>query len=387
VVGHPPGMPRPGLPAGGMLRRLRRPSDAERVAAQARALEAGARGLGERATLSLLCEAVAELVEASDCLVSTIDADLETLTDHAGFTRVPQRWEMYAGQYMLEGYPATFEIVHGGPGRVFRAADPACDPAEREFMLRFGLAAELVTAFTAAGRRFVLEAWRDDPQAGLGEAELALAESLVAACIPAVERSFLVDREHEDRFGAAVLEAEELGTADRTLPDQAVAVGVAMSLDEDALRDVRLVALVHDASRRSIPDALLSKTDPLTPVEWAVIQRGTLVGQRMLARMPFLAGAVEGAGAVRERWDGTGYPRGLAGEAIPLPARVVSVCAAYRAMLRGRPGREPLEHAAALTRLDAAAGTQFDPAVVRAALGVLRPEGPPPLIRLRLATI
>ena len=57
-----------------MLRRLRRPSDAERVAAQARALEAGARGLGERATLSLVCEAVAELVEASDCLVSTIDA-------------------------------------------------------------------------------------------------------------------------------------------------------------------------------------------------------------------------------------------------------------------------------------------------------------------------
>ncbi len=370
-----------------MLRRLRRPSDPERVAAQARALEAAARGLGERATLSLLCEAVAELVEASDCLVSTIDEELETLTDHAGFTRVPQRWEMYAGQYMLESYPATFEIVHGGPGRVFRAADPACDPAEREFMLRFGLAAELVTCFTADGRRFVLEAWRDDPQAGLGEAELALAESLVAACIPAVERSFLVDREHEDRFGAAVLEAEELGTADRALPDQAVAVGVAMSLDEDALRDVRLVALVHDASRRSIPDALLSKTDPLTPVEWAVIQRGTLVGQRMLARMPFLAGAVEGAGAVRERWDGTGYPRGLAGEAIPLPARVVSVCAAYRAMLRGRPGREPLEHDAALARLDAAAGTQFDPAVVRAALGVLRPEGPPPLIRLRLATI
>ena len=170
------------------------------------------------------------------------------------------------------------------------------------------------------------------------------ATSLVAACIPAVERSFLVDREHEDRFGAAVLEAEELGTADRALPDQAVAVGVAMSLDEDALRDVRLVALVHDASRRSIPDALLSKTDPLTPVEWAVVQRGTLVGQRMLARMPFLAGAVEGAGAVRERWDGTGYPRGrpicsLVGRRAGPPACLHFHCAGQARQRRRHPVR------------------------------------------------
>jgi HD-GYP domain-containing protein (c-di-GMP phosphodiesterase class II) len=374
-------------PAGGLLRRLRRPSDADRVAASAGALEDAARGLGERATLSLLCEAVADLVDASDCLVSTIDEELLTLTDHAGFTRVPERWEMYAFQHDLRSYPATLAIVTGGPGRVFSASDPACDPAEREFMRRFGLAAELVTSFTAAGRRFVLEVWRDNPRAALADRELRLAELLAEACLPAVERSFLVDHEQEERFGAAVLEAEELGTADRSLPDQAVAVGVAMSLDEAALRDVRLVALVHDAGRRSIPDALLSKTDPLTPVEWAVIQRGTLVGQRMLARMPFLTGAVDGAGAVREKWDGTGYPRGLAGEAIPLPARVVTVCAAYRAMLRGRPGRDPLGHETALARLDAAAGTQFDPAVVRAALSVLRPEGPPALIRLRLATI
>jgi HD-GYP domain-containing protein (c-di-GMP phosphodiesterase class II) len=379
-----------GAPLGhspGMLRRLRRTNDTQRVAAAAAALGDAAAGLGERATLSLLCEAVADLVEASDCLISTIDIDALTLTDHAGFTRSPERWEMYAHQHDLRVYPATLEIVRGGPGRVFCADDQQCDVAERDFMRRFGLAAELVTSFSAGGRPFVLEAWRDDPHSALSDRELALAEGLVAACLPQVELGFQADAEQEQRFGAAVQEAEELGTADRTLPAQAEAVGVAMALGDDALRDVRLVALVHDASRRSIPDALLSKTEPLTPVEWAVIQRGTLVGQRMLARMPYLAGAVDGAGAVRERWDGTGYPRGLAGEAIPLPARVVSVCAAYRAMLRGRPGRESLDHDVALTRLDAAAGTQFDPAVVRASLAVLRPEGPPALIRLRLATI
>ena len=125
-------------------------------------------------------------------------------------------------------------------------------------MLRFGWPAELVTCSTADGRRFVLEAWRDDPQAGLGEAELALAESLVAACIPAVERSFLVDREHEDRFGAAVLEAEELGTADRALPDHAVA------------RRRRHVAGRGRAARRPAGGARPRRQPPVDPGRAAV---------------------------------------------------------------------------------------------------------------------
>ena len=77
----------------------------------------------------------------------------------------------------------------------------------------------------------------------------------------------------------------------------AESVGERLRLDEPALRQLRLVALVHEAGRSAIPLQLLEKRTPLTPVEWAVVQRHTLIGQRMLARMPYLREAVAGVGA------------------------------------------------------------------------------------------
>ena len=155
----------------------------------------------------------------------------------------------------------------------------------------------------------------------------------------------------------------------------------------DELRDVRLVALVHEAGRSHIPDALHDKVEPLTPVEWAVVQRHTLIGQRMLARMPYLRPAVAGVGAIREHWDGGGYPHGFAGEEIPLSSRIVAVCAAHRAIRRGRPGRGPLDHDHAIAELQRAAGVQFDPRVVDAAVATIAPAGAKPTVRLRVAAI
>jgi HD-GYP domain-containing protein (c-di-GMP phosphodiesterase class II) len=122
-------------------------------------------------------------------------------------------------------------------------------------------------------------------------------------------------------------------------------------------------------------------------VEWAIVQRHTLIGQRMLARMPYLSDAVAGVGAIRERWDGSGYPHGLAGDQIPLSSRIVAVCAAYRAMRRGDPRREPMGHAAAIAELEAGAGTQFDSQVVAAAVATIDPLGARPTLRLRVASI
>ena len=146
------------------------------------------------------------------------------------------------------------------------------------------------------------------------------------------------DGDERVQFQQAAAEAREIGAADLALPALAEAIGERLLLDEDELREVRLVALVHEAGRSHIPDALHDKVEPLTPVEWAVVQRHTLIGQRMLARMPYLRPAVAGVGAIREHWDGGGYPHGFAGEEIPLSSRIVAVCAAYRAIRRGRPG-------------------------------------------------
>jgi HD-GYP domain-containing protein (c-di-GMP phosphodiesterase class II) len=107
----------------------------------------------------------------------------------------------------------------------------------------------------------------------------------------------------------------------------------------------------------------------------------------MLARMPGLRPAVAGVGAIREHWDGGGYPHGFAGEEIPLSSRIVAVCAAYRAIRRGRPGRRPLDHDHAIAELQRAADIQFDPRVVDAAVATIAPAGAKPTVRLRVAAI
>ncbi|MDX6534633.1 MAG: hypothetical protein QOF68_2377 [Gaiellales bacterium] len=176
----------------------------------------------------------------------------------------------------------------------------------------------------------------------------------------------------DESLATAVETAERVGRVDRELADLASLVGDELGLDARQLRELRLVALVHDFGKQAIPPALLAKTEPLTPVEWAVMQRHALIGQRILERVPYPARAVAAFGAIRERWDGGGYPRGLAGAEIPLSARVVAVCVAYAAMRRGGRGRPPVDHDDALAELDRAAGSQFDPDVSRAAIVALR---------------
>jgi HD-GYP domain-containing protein (c-di-GMP phosphodiesterase class II) len=122
----------------------------------------------------------------------------------------------------------------------------------------------------------------------------------------------------------------------------------------------------------AIPDAILLKTGPLDDDEWVFVRRHTLTGEWILSAAPALASIAKLVRSSHERWDGGGYPDGLAGEAIPLESRIVGVCDAYAAMRSDRPYRAALSHADAIAELMSNAGTQFDPTVVRAAVAVLR---------------
>ena len=114
-----------------------------------------------------------------------------------------------------------------------------------------------------------------------------------------------------------------------------------------------------------IPKAIIRKPGPLTPEERAVIERHTIEGERMLNRV---GGLLADVGALvrscHERWDGGGYPDGLAGADIPLVARIVCACDAFSAMTTDRSYRAAMTHGAAVAELRRCSGTQFDPAVV-----------------------
>jgi HD-GYP domain-containing protein (c-di-GMP phosphodiesterase class II) len=116
----------------------------------------------------------------------------------------------------------------------------------------------------------------------------------------------------------------------------------------------------------AIPDEILLKPGKLDEHEWEFVRRHTIIGERIIAAAPALADVARIVRSTHERWDGNGYPDGLAADDIPIGARIVSVCDAYDAMVIGRPYQAARSSEEALAELWAGSGTQFDPAVVRA---------------------
>ena len=146
----------------------------------------------------------------------------------------------------------------------------------------------------------------------------------------------------------------------------AEAVAEELGLTGQQLHHVRQAAELHDIGKVAVPSAILDKPGKLDADEWAFIARHTLIGERILGAAIALRPVAKLVRSSHERWDGSGYPDGLAGTDIPLGARIVTACDAYDAMTSDRPYQRSLGHGEALEELRRCAGTQFDPDVVDA---------------------
>jgi diguanylate cyclase (GGDEF)-like protein len=156
----------------------------------------------------------------------------------------------------------------------------------------------------------------------------------------------------------------DLGEHLTTVAELAVAVAGRLGLSPAEVEQVRQAADLHDVGKVAIPDAILNKPGPLDDEEWVFMRRHTIIGERIVAAAPALRDVATLVRASHERHDGGGYPDGLAGEQIPLGARIVSICDAFDAMVADRPYRAARGPDAALAELERCAGTQFDPVVV-----------------------
>ncbi|MGE5408973.1 MAG: HD domain-containing phosphohydrolase, partial [Syntrophothermus sp.] len=141
-------------------------------------------------------------------------------------------------------------------------------------------------------------------------------------------------------------------------------LGRALRLDAEDLDVLVRAAELHDIGKIAIPDEVLHKRGPLTDSEWALMRRHTLIGERVLNAAPALRRVARIVRSTHERWDGGGYPDGLAGSEIPLGSRMILICDAFNAMTEGRAYRAPMSIEAAREALRAGAGTQFDPRLV-----------------------
>ena len=142
------------------------------------------------------------------------------------------------------------------------------------------------------------------------------------------------------------------------------AMAKTIGLDKERLSVLRLGALLHDVGKLAVPPAVLLKPGPLTEIEFVQVRRHPAAGVRMLRSLDAPREILSSVLHHHERWDGAGYPRGRAGERIPLEARILTVADSFDAMTSTRPYRPPRQVPDALEELHRCAGSQFDPELV-----------------------
>jgi diguanylate cyclase (GGDEF)-like protein/putative nucleotidyltransferase with HDIG domain len=220
----------------------------------------------------------------------------------------------------------------------------------------------------------------DSPAATLGAAYVALDHSrkLGGHRVTAGPQNEEVTPEENERRDAVSALAVTLGERDRytgdhseSVVDVAARVAESLAASPAEVERIRTAALLHDIGKIGVPDEILHKPAELDEREWEVMRQHPVIGERILRAIPGMGWVAKIVRHEHERWDGGGYPDGLAGPAIPLGSRIILACDAYHAMTSNRPYRRAMSHTDAVAELTRNAGTQFDPEVGQALVGYL----------------
>jgi len=310
------------------------------------------------------------MLNAEACLVSRLeDGLLREVADYSTSERQVAR----GLSYYLSDYPTTAAVLESGLPSAISTDDAGADPAELFVLKEMEMQSVLIVPLIIETLTWGLIEVYDTRTRVFSGAERYLSE-LAATHIGALVAGF----EHEERAQrlyretlaslSNALEAKDAVTSQHTEEVVRLAVGVAaeLELELEAVRSVELGAVLHDIGKVRVPEAILNKPGPLTDEEWLVMKTHPEIGEHILRPIQSLQGILPIVRHHHERWDGTGYPDGLSGRAIPLGARIVAVCDAYRAMTENRPYRAALSISEARDELEAGAGTQFDADCVKA---------------------
>lgn len=223
----------------------------------------------------------------------------------------------------------------------------------------------------------------DAPEELLARAARALARARaegggrIAVHSDGVEQAVALGEEtpHRDvveALAVALLERDRYtGEHSESVVEMAGSVARSLGLSPVEIERVRAAALLHDVGKVAIPDAILHKPAPLDEQEWQLMAQHPVIGERILRVIPGLGSVARIVRHEHESWNGTGYPDGLAGEAIPIGSRIILACDAYHAMTTDRPYRAAMSYGEAIEELLRSAGRQFDPRVTQTLVGYL----------------
>ena len=156
--------------------------------------------------------------------------------------------------------------------------------------------------------------------------------------------------------------------------EYAVKLADRLNLSNDAKRPLRIAGLLHDIGKLALPDEVLKKPAPLSQEEYEIMQRHVKIGEALIREVPQMKDVIQAVSCHHERYDGTGYPRGLKGDRIPLLGRIIAIADAYSAMCLDRPYRKALPHDRIIAEIVAGAGIQFDPELTQPFVELLLEE-------------
>jgi two-component system, cell cycle response regulator len=367
---HPMNTPALGLAAAALVvavvRMAHTFANTLRVTAEATtaALTDSLTGLGNRR--ALLAELGAELEDASDRSSAVL-----VMFDLDGFKDYNDTFGHPAGDALLERLGRRLEVAVAGRGSAYRlGGDEFCallmhDPE------RVGEDVDrAVAALREHGEGFEVTSSHGTvvlpAEAGDSARALHLADQRLYAQKGVRRRQATTQQVRDVLLQMVTERTPELRDHIDDVALHAEGVGRRLGLRGQELSELVRAAELHDIGKMAIPDALLSKPGPLDAAEWDFMRQHTIIGERMLHVAPSLEGVARLVRLSHERFDGAGYPDGLAGEQIPLGARIVAVCDAFDAMTTDRPYRRAVSSAEAVAELLRHAGTQFDPAVIAA---------------------
>jgi putative nucleotidyltransferase with HDIG domain len=363
----------PDHPHAGSLAAPLAPHHLEPVLQVIEAAQALAGGDDVPSMLADLSRQLTEFLDASACMISVVDLDARIVRDLAGYARPPYSWESAAGEYSFGDYPRTEEVLRTGEPYSCRVDGSDVDTAEARSLHELGFGSLLMLPMQVDTEPYALIEIYDRSGRVFRADELRLAVALAAEAGTMVSRARMAERLEDAYFAtlgtlAAALEAKDAYTNDHAseIAELAGRVCDQLGLDAGASRVIRLGALLHDIGKIGIPEAILRKPSVLTDEEIVIMQRHPDIGARILEPVPYFADLVPLVRSSHERWDGRGYPDGLAGAEIPLGSRVIAVCDAFHAMTEDRVYRPGLPTATALAEIERCSGSQFDPACVQA---------------------
>jgi putative nucleotidyltransferase with HDIG domain len=331
-------------------------------------------------TLSILLNQVTTQLKVDAAAILLLDAHSRLLTYAASigfrtaalhFTKL-RLGEGYAGQAALER--KTIYIS----GLNQRHTDFLRSPlfAEEGFVIYYAIPliakGQVLGVLEIFNRSFfpANEEWLDFMNMVAGQAAIAIDNALLFNRFERANTELLLAYEATIEGWSRALDLRDKETEGHTqrVTEMTVELARRMGISEADIRHIRRGAILHDIGKMAIPDAILFKPGPLSPEEWQIMRQHPTIAVNLLAPIPYLATSLDIPHYHHEKWDGSGYPSGLAGTQIPLAARLFAVVDVYDALTSDRPYRRAWRRNEALDYIRAQAGKHFDPQVVEAFL-------------------